>query len=132
MLYNYAEAIELYGSDYMLKKAIREKRIYKVDKGIYSDGKDNFTKYEVAIKKYPSAFLVHDTALYVLGFIDQEPEVVHLGTARNALRICDINYLLCVSAPKLTLLSARQRGRSAFCVFFCRFFTGCKMSGSLV
>lgn len=89
MLYNYAEAIALHCSDYLLKKAIREKKIYKVDKGIYSDGKDNYSKYEVAIKKYPSAFLVHDTALYVLGFIDQEPEVVHLGTARNALRISD-------------------------------------------
>ena len=89
MLYNYAEAVSLYGSDYLLKKAIKEKKIYKVDKGIYSDEKDNFTKYEVAIKKYPASFLVQDTALYVLGFIDQEPEVIHLGTARNALRITD-------------------------------------------
>lgn len=89
MLYNYAEAIALYGSDYLLKKAIREKKIYKVDKGIYSDEKDGYTKYEVAIKKYPTSFLVHETALFVLGFIDQEPDVIHLGTARNALRIND-------------------------------------------
>ena len=89
MLYNYAEAMALYGSDYLLKNAIQKKKIYKVDKGIYSDKKDGYTKYEVAIKKYPASFLVRDTALYVLGFIEQEPDVIHLGTARNALRITD-------------------------------------------
>lgn len=89
MLYNYAEAIAMYGSDYLLKKAIQEKKLYKVDKGIYSNEKNNFTKYEVVLKKYPTSFLVQDTALYVLGFIDQEPEIIHLGTPRNALRIND-------------------------------------------
>jgi len=82
MLYNYAEAIAMYGSDYLLKKAIQEKKLYKVDKGIYSNEKNNFTKYEVVLKKYPTSFLVQDTALYVLGFIDQEPEIIHLGTPR--------------------------------------------------
>ena len=89
MLYNYREAIEIYGTDYKLKKAIAGRKIYRIESGIYSDKKDNFTKYELVLKKYPAAFLVKNSALYHIGFLDAEPDVIHLGTARNALRIRD-------------------------------------------
>ena len=89
MLYNYREAIEIYGTDYKLKKAIAGGKIYRIERGIYSDKKDNFTKYELVLKKYPAAFLVKNSALYHIGFLEVEPDVIHLGTARNALRIRD-------------------------------------------
>ena len=89
MLYNYNEAIELFGSDYYLKQALSKKSFFKVEKGIYSDKKDNYTIYEIVMKKYPHAFLVKDSALYHIGFIEDEPSKIHIGTARNALRIKD-------------------------------------------
>ena len=73
----------------MLKKALKEKSIYKIEKGIYSDGKNNFTSVELVLKKYKNAFLVKDSALYLLGFMKDEPARIHIGTARNALRIKD-------------------------------------------
>ena len=89
MLYNYKEALEIYVTDYKLKQAIANKKIYRIESGIYSDKKDNFTSYELVLKKYPTAFLVKDSALHHIGFIEEEPDVIHLGTARNALRIHD-------------------------------------------
>lgn len=89
MLYNYKEVLNLFGNDYKLKKAILDKRIFKIEKGIYSDGENNFTTMEIVLKKYNHAFLVKDTALHLIGFIENEPAKIHIGTARNALRIKD-------------------------------------------
>ena len=89
MLFSYEEIIKIYKTDYMLKKALKEKSIYKIEKGIYSDGKNNFTSIELVLKKYKDAFLVKDTALNLIGFIKDEPTRIHIGTARNALRIKD-------------------------------------------
>ena len=89
MLYDYKEVLNLFGNDYKLKKAILDKRIFKIEKGIYSDGENNFTTMEIVLKKYNHAFLVKDTALHLIGFIEDEPAKIHIGTARNALRIKD-------------------------------------------
>ena len=89
MLLNYKEVIEKYGTDYKLQKAIRRKELYKIEKGIYSDKSNNFTLYELLLKKYPHAVLVKDSAFHFIKFSTNMPEKVHLGTARNALRITD-------------------------------------------
>ena len=89
MLLNYKEAIEKYGTDYKIQKAIKRKELYKIEKGIYSDRANNFTLYELLLKKYPNAVLVKDSAFHFIKFSTSVPEKVHLGTARNALRITD-------------------------------------------
>lgn len=89
MLLNYKEAIEKYGTDYKLQKATKRKELYKIEKGIYSDRANNFTLYELLLKKYPNAVLVKDSAFHFIKFSTSAPEKVHLGTARNALRITD-------------------------------------------
>ena len=89
MLLNYKEAIEKYGTDYKLQKAIKRKELYKIEKGIYSDRANNFTLYELLLKKYPHAVLVKDSAFEFIKFSTDMSEKVHLGTARNALRITD-------------------------------------------
>ena len=89
MLYSYAEIIRIYGNDYKLRKALLDRRVFKIEKGIYSDGESNFTTIELILKKYPHSFLVKESALHMLGFIDEEPTKIHIGTARNALRIKD-------------------------------------------
>lgn len=89
MLYNYIEVIRIYGNDYKLRKAISDGQVFKIEKGIYSDGESNFTTTELILKKYQNSFLVKDSALHMLGFIDEKPAKIHIGTARNALRITD-------------------------------------------
>lgn len=89
MLLNYKEVIEKYGTDYKLQKAINRKELYKIEKGIYSDKTNNFTLYELLLKKYPHAILVNDSAFHFIKFLTDAPAKVHLGTARNALRITD-------------------------------------------
>ena len=89
MLLNYKEAIEKYGTNYKLQKAIDKKELYKIEKGIYSDKTNNFTLYELLLKKYPYSVLVKDSAFHFIKFSVDMPEKVHLGTARNALRITD-------------------------------------------
>lgn len=89
MLYSYAEVIRIYGNDYKLRKAILDGQVFKIEKGIYSDGESNFTTIELILKKYPDSFLVKDSALHMLGFIGEKPSKIHIGTARNSLRITD-------------------------------------------
>lgn len=89
MLYDYKEVIAIYGNDYNLKKALLDKRIFKIEKGMYSDGEHNFTTVELVLKKYKNAFLVKESALHLIGFVKDEPDKIHIGTARNALRIRD-------------------------------------------
>lgn len=89
MLLNYSEALERYNSEYGLQKAISKKDVFKIEKGIYSDKANNYTLYELLLKKYPHSVLVKDSAFHYIGFIKDEPEKVHLGTTRSALRIKD-------------------------------------------
>ena len=89
MLFNYKEALKKYKNDYMLKKALQEKSFFKIEKGIYSDGENNYTDIELVLKKYDEAVLVKDSALYLTGFLEIPPRKIHLGTVRNALRIKD-------------------------------------------
>ena len=66
-----------------------DKRIFKIEKGIYSDGENNFTTIEIVLKKYNHSFLVKDSALHLIGFVEKEPAKIHIGSARGALRIKD-------------------------------------------
>lgn len=88
MIYSYEECIRAFGSDYQLKKQITEGKIYKIQKGIYSD-----VKYpsEVAVisNKYPSAIFTLDSAFYYYSMTDVIPDMYSLATDRNAAKIRD-------------------------------------------
>lgn len=88
MLFNYNEILKIYKNDYQIKKAISKHKIYKIEKGIYSNN-HSYNKYEVLVKKYPNAVLVGPTALYLKGYLSKEPSKIYLATKRNALRISD-------------------------------------------
>ena len=88
MLFNYNEILKKYKNDYQIKKAISKHKIYKIEKGIYSNN-HSYNQYEVFVKKYPNAVLVGPTALYLKGYLSKEPSKIYLATKRNALRISD-------------------------------------------
>lgn len=86
MLYNYNEVIEKYKDDYNLKKAIINKEIFKIDKGLYSD-KTNIHYLAVITKKYPFAVISGHSAYYYNNLTDIIPRSITVCTNRNATRI---------------------------------------------
>ena len=51
MIYNYGDCIKKYESKYNLDKAIANGRIYKIEKGIYSDKKNVSEKIRLILCK---------------------------------------------------------------------------------
>ena len=56
MIYNYKEILEIYKSDYNLKKALDNKEVYKIEEGLYSDY-PNISYLKKITKKYPYAII---------------------------------------------------------------------------
>jgi len=88
MLYRYFEVISKYKSNYYLEKAIKEKKIYKVKDGLYSDNK-YFDYLEIINKKYPKAIFTQDSAYYYHNLSDVIPDKYYLATHRKAAKIND-------------------------------------------
>ncbi len=83
MLYTGKEAIKKYGTRYNLLKAIKNKKIYKLAHGIYSD-KDLVNEMAVISKKYPSAIITMDSAFYFYDLTDVIPTKTYVATSRTA------------------------------------------------
>ena len=82
MIYTYKELLEKYGSRYNIKRAIDNKEIYKVEKGIYSTKKivEPMILYS---KKYPSGVITMDSAFYFYDLTDVIPDKTYLATPSN-------------------------------------------------
>ena len=61
MILLYKELIKKYKSNYKIKKLVEEGKIYKIEKGIYSDKKE-VNYLEIITKKYPNAIFTMDSA----------------------------------------------------------------------
>lgn len=86
MIYTYKEVIELYKSDYKLKKAIDDKKIYKIQKGLYSD-KSFVNELVIICKKYPNSIITMDSAFYYYGLTDVIPQKIYLNSVRDTSKI---------------------------------------------
>jgi len=83
---------KLFKSDYQIKKAIVDKKIYKIEKGIYSN--NHFVHpLEIIIKKYPYAIFTMDSAFYFLGLTDVIPDKMYLAVKRNSTKISNHNII---------------------------------------
>ncbi len=88
MLYAHKELLKKYKSNYQIKKAVKEQKIFKIEKGIYSD-KKNVHYLEIIVKKYPKAIITGESAYYYHNLADVIPDKICLATKRNAVRIKD-------------------------------------------
>ena len=88
MLYTYNECIKKYGSDYQLKKALSDQKLYKVEKGIYSSEK-YASDLDVISLKYPNAVFTDESAYYYHDLTDMIPDKYYLATRRTDSRIRD-------------------------------------------
>ena len=97
MIYNFKEIKDKYKSNYQISKAIKEKKIFKIDKNVYSD-EENVNYLEVISKKYPNAIFTMDSAFYFHNLTDVIPKKISLAISRNSSRIKDekINQILVI------------------------------------
>lgn len=88
MVYNYKDLKEKYGSDYQIQKAVKEKRLFKIDSGIYAD-KENNHYLEIFTVKYPNAVISGDSAYYYHNLTDVIPNKIYMTTDRTSGRFND-------------------------------------------
>ena len=58
MLLTYQECLDRYGSDYQLKKEIRNGNLFRKEKGIYSTAR-NTSEIDIIMRKYPKAVCLY-------------------------------------------------------------------------
>ena len=88
MIFLYKELIKKYKSNYKIKKLIEEGKIFKIEKGIYSD-KKGVNYLEIISKKYPNAIFTMDSAFYYHNLTDVIPEKEYLALKRDSTKISD-------------------------------------------
>lgn len=88
MIYTYNECLDKYGSDYLIKKALKGKKLFKIEKGIYSNSK-YISSLEILINKYPKAILTMNTAFYYHGLTDDIPDLYYLATKDSSKKLVD-------------------------------------------
>lgn len=86
MLYTHNEIKNKYESTYQIRKALKDKEIYKIEKGIYSDV-PSVHYLAVIMKKYPYGVFTSYSAYYYHNLTDVIPNKVYLATNRNATTI---------------------------------------------
>lgn len=88
MLYTYTDCMNEYGTKYNIGKKIAEGKLFKIEKGIYSDMK-YVPEKQIISAKYPNAVFTMDSAFYYHGLTDVIPEKYYLITNRGASKISD-------------------------------------------
>ena len=82
MLYNHSEIKSKYKSTYQIRKALENKEIYKIEKGIYSDV-PSVHYLDIIMKKYPYGVFTSYSAYYYHNLTDVIPDKIYLATDRN-------------------------------------------------
>lgn len=90
MLFSYKECLDKYGSDYQIKKELAKNRLFKIEKGVYSD-KEYYSDLELISFKYPEAVFTGVSAYFYYDLTDYIPIEYNLATRRNHTRIKDKN-----------------------------------------
>ena len=88
MIMTYADCIEKWKTDYMIKKAIGNGELFQVEKGFYSDLPD-VSDLAVITKKYPNAIITLDSAFYYHGLTDVIPDEYYLATDKHSIALRD-------------------------------------------
>ena len=88
MLYSYSECLEKYGSKYNINKIVESGKLFKQEKGIYSDERYVPT-VQIISHKYPKAVFTMNSAFYYHNLTDVIPDQYYLMTNRGASHIKD-------------------------------------------
>lgn len=88
MLYSYNECLNKYGSDRKIKEALQTKKIFKLEKGIYST-KPKVPELLIISTKYSNAIFTLNSAFYYYGLTDTIPDQYFLATSKHISKIRD-------------------------------------------
>ena len=83
------ECLEAYGSDYFINRMVEEGRLFRVDKGIFSE-EEHVPEPALLSYKYPKAVITMDTAFYLYGLTDEVPDYCTMATSRESAPIADV------------------------------------------
>lgn len=82
MLYFHKELKKKLKTDYQIQKLVLEKKLFKLDVGLYSDVKD-VSYIEIIAKKYPKYVIYGESAYYYHNLTDFIPQKMILATTQN-------------------------------------------------
>ena len=88
MLYSYKQCIETYKTDYLLEKALGEKKLFKIEKSVYSDTLTCSKLAVIAFKRSDSVFTMN-SAFYYQDLTVEIPDRFFIATERNSTKIKD-------------------------------------------
>ena len=88
MLLNYNKCKTRFGTSYQIEKALRDGRLFKMDKGVYSESGDE-SDIEVLQAKYPNTVASFDSAYFYYDMTDYVPEKYTLTIPDHARPIKD-------------------------------------------
>lgn len=88
MLLSYQECINIYRTDYQLDKQLESGKLFKIEKGVYSDQK-NVSEIDIITLKYPKAIFTLDSAFYFYSLTDVIPDKYMMATDRDSTKIKD-------------------------------------------
>ena len=82
------ECLKEYGSDYFINQMVAEGKLFRVDKGIFSEI-EHVPELALLSYKYPKAIITMETAFYLYGYTDEVPDICTMATKREAAPISD-------------------------------------------
>ena len=83
-----AECLKEYGSDYYINKLVKERKLFRIDKGIFSE-REYVPELALLSYKYPKAVITMETAFYLYGLTDEVPGACTMATKRESAPIAD-------------------------------------------
>ena len=83
MLFYYKELLEKGFNRYQIEKKTKNRELFKVSKGIYSD-EEYPSDLAIIMKKYPKSILTLNSAFFYYDLTDKIPEYYYLATEKKA------------------------------------------------
>jgi len=88
MLYLYKDLTNKGLSDYQIKKQVKDKKLFMVQKGVYSTT-ENYDYLEYLVKKHPNVIVTLETACICYSLIKKNPDIYYLSTKQKDRKIKD-------------------------------------------
>lgn len=88
MLLSFAECMNQYGNQYQIQKQLDNRKLFKLEAGIYSTV-PGVSELELIAYKYPNAVFTMDSAFFYHGLTDVIPSSFCLATPKSARPIAD-------------------------------------------